>query len=833
MRLRNWLFGAVAVAAAVLLTGRAVTALVVDHAWYAAMGVPGLFWEQRTDTALLQGIAWLAGSLFAFANLHAVRLTILAVAVPSRLANIEGTFMLPPRRLLVITIILATLIGIALALPLSNWTSVALTRHGVPFNEIEGILFRDLGFYVYVLPLEETAYLWALSAILLLVMIVLLLYALTRSLRIEGRRVLASNHVRRHLSVLGALVLLLLAWSYRLDGFDVLQRGSGPDGLFARLDHVVILQVDRVLVVLCGIAAAIVLRAGWLSQLRSAFVTLSLVLVATIGGRHILPMALARSSVIGAPSKRDVPYVATRTLFSRRAYQVDGMRTVSAATPGVRIRLPLAELPAHLSLWEENALRTNADDRRGTNIDVGTAGWTQTAGGQLAALRVRRPAAGQDDWLLASADVTQASLRDSVLNLVGGARTDDHSSSIEPISAPGLRGHRLVVDPAGVLGTPMRSLGMRIAHAWAARDPALLESDSVSGPAPRLVRYRDVRERVARLAPVLVLGTGVQPILYDGALFWAITLYSAADRFPLSQRWTILGEQQSYFKLAATALVDAATGRVRFVAVDRPDPIARTWFKQISALMVSESDLPPGLLDQLPPASDGALAQARTFARYGSRLEGVVPRHFPDSALVGAMPPVHLVTGPSTATVAWSLPLLDVGDRIGGVITAVGGRFRSTYWDSTPVPRARWSDQTERLRAALDTARNSVTEGSRREPRTRLGRVQALSGENGPILVQTLIQNRADDAPLITRVAVLDDNRLAVGKSIVDAVAMLRGLPAAPRRVTGAPPLEGVDRDARIARLYDAMRDALRRGEWTRFGAALDSLGTLLGRPVR
>ena len=84
-----------AATAALLLMGRAVSSLVVDHAWYAAIGAPGLWWERFTDTVLLQGGAWVAGSLFAFANLHGVRRTILAVAVPSRVANIELTAMIP------------------------------------------------------------------------------------------------------------------------------------------------------------------------------------------------------------------------------------------------------------------------------------------------------------------------------------------------------------------------------------------------------------------------------------------------------------------------------------------------------------------------------------------------------------------------------------------------------------------------------------------------------------------------------------------------------------------------------------------------------------------
>jgi hypothetical protein len=82
-------------------------------------------------------------------------------------------------------------------------------------------------------------------------------------------------------------------------------------------------------------------------------------------------------------------------------------------------------------------------------------------------------------------------------------------------------------------------------------------------------------------------------------------------------------------QVCGNGLVDATTGRVQIVPVERPDPIARTWLERIPALVVQPRDLPAGLLDQLPPATDGAIAQTLTFARYGSRLEGVFERSCP------------------------------------------------------------------------------------------------------------------------------------------------------------------------------------------------------------
>ncbi len=834
MRLRRGLVVAVLLAAATLLLGRAVTALVVDHAWYDAMGAPQLFWERTTDMLLLQGIAWIAGTAFAFANLQGVRQTILAVAVPARVANIELTEMVPPQRLHALTLLAAAVIAFCLSLPLTEWTTVAMARHGLPFGEIEGILNRDLGFYVYLLPLEETAYLWALATLVVTLTVVLLLYALTRSLRMEGRRIIASTHVRRHLSVLGAIVLLLLAWSYRLDTFDLLQRGSGPDGLFLRIDHVLTLQVDRILVIVCAIAAPIFLRVSWIGQVRSAFVTLSIVLAVAIGGRQVLPILLTRSTLVGDPARRDQPYMTTRTLVSRRAYDVDAIRLRAADAVGIaappETRMALADLSAHVSLWEPAAARVRQGDGATSMIDAGASGWVSTPEGHLAALQIRRPPSSADSWSVSVTDVTQAVLRDSVLD--GPVDRTDRDAANQPVVAPGLQGHRLVADPAGVLGTPMRGLGMRIAYAWAARDPSLLNADTVSGASPRLVDHRDVRERVQRLAPIFAMSEDVRPILADGNLLWAVNLYSASDHFPLSQRWTLAGEERGYFRFAATALVDAATGRVRFVLVDRLDPIARSWFARIPNLVVHLRELPARVVDQLPPATEGATAQMRTFARYGSRLVGAVARHLPDSIAPTATPP-HLVRDGLRTIPAWSVPLLDGSDHVDGIITAVGGRYRTTVWDSTTAPRARWGALSERLRAALDSVRAGLPEGTRRDPRTRIGRGQMISSVEGPMLVQSLFWNRSDGAPMISLVGVLVGSRLALGSTLGDAVAALRGVTPSARSRPDALPVTGAARDEQIAHFYAVMRDAMRRGEWTRFGAAFDSLGLVVGKTPR
>ena len=840
MGARGGLMFGLAIAAALLLLGRALTALFVDHAWFTAMGLPALFWEQVIDTAILQGGAWVLGSLFAFANLHAVRRTIRAVAVPSRVANLEVTAMISGQRLLAVTVVLALLVGGVLAIPLTNWVDLALLRHGLPFGEIEGVLGRDLGFYLYWLPIEETLYLWSLVSVVSITALVVVLYALTRSLRMEGRRVAASTHVRRHLSVLGAVVLLLLAWSYRLDAFDLLRQGSGPDGLFLKVDHRVTLRMDYVLSFGSAIAALVVFRTGWVGHLRAAFLTLTVILIAALGLRHAAPAVLSRTSLLGEAATRDLDYVASRALYSRRAFDVEGLRVVHGDSSAASLtRVERTALPVRLSLWDRGTLagalpatsapekEARADVRAGpAMIDASPVGWA-VVGDRITAMVVRRPVGNADGWLVSAVDATRPTLRDSQVEF---APISDDYAGDEPLVGPGLRGARLIdaEQARGVRGVSLASLRARIAHAWALRDLSLLDADTTAA-APLLVTHRDVRERVERLAPIFVQGNEVLPLVHAGRLYWTLQLYSASDRYPLSQQWQLASGVYSYFRLAATAVVEASSGRVRLVPAPRLDAPTRTWIARLPSLFAAPGELPPQLVAQLPPASESAVAQIKTFARYGSRLEGTVVRQLPDSALVGGAPPSHWIGNDREHVVAWSVPLLDGGDQIGGVVTVGGGIARQTWWDATSVPRQRWRAVTQRMQAALDSARATMPEGTRRDPRMHPGRVTAMMTTTGPLLVQPLLWNHSEGRATIARLVASDGVRLGVGKTLVDALGRMGDIPIPVPPSVGAAE-EGPSSDM-ARRWFTAMRDALRRGDWAKFGSAFDSLGRVLERP--
>src|SRR6185437_6625840 len=213
--------------------------------------------------------------LFAFANLYAMRQSVVSLVFPRRVGDLEIGEEVPGRYLLTAAIALSVVLGVLLALPQNDWTSFVLARDGRPFGEIDPYFGQDLGFFVYTLPFESELWTWVFMTVAVVGITVILLYALTPSLKWQrGASLYASTYVRRHLTALIGILLLLLAWSYRLDMYALLIDGSGELGAFAYVDHHVGIPGDLLLALVTLGAALIVIWAAIARQLRLAAISI-------------------------------------------------------------------------------------------------------------------------------------------------------------------------------------------------------------------------------------------------------------------------------------------------------------------------------------------------------------------------------------------------------------------------------------------------------------------------------------------------------------------------------------------------------------------------------
>ena len=811
MTRRRLAFGTLAAVALFLLLGRWVAALYTDYLWYHSLGVAEI-WRTRVSTTLaLSAGSFAVAALFAFVNLYAVRHSVVSLVLPRRIGNIEIGEEVPGRYLLLAAAALSVVVGAALTLPGDVWSEALLAQIGRPFGETDPYFGADLGFFVYWLPFETTLHFWAILTFVAVCALIVLLYALTPSLRWERGRLYVSAYVRRHFTMLGGVLLFILAWSYRLAMYRLLAEGGGTGGLFTSIDHRVLVPAMLLLAVVTLCAAVVVLWAGWSGQLRLAFLAVTVVLTLSVIGRSIAPLLARRSIDPADMAAVERQYLATRLSYTRRAYGVDRIRPDSL---GAGFSSP-ADAAVHAALWDGTSLSQSAERLRRVRVVGDGAAW-QERNGLLTALLVEHSSEGaldaRDVWGLSRFDPTTADERGMPVRTGGGSRFGDETLLEEPAVYDDAPEYSVVSDSlARIAGVEMVSTTSRIAHAWALQNFRLLFGELPLNR-PTIVRWRDVRERVRALAPFFVQGSEVVPVVAGDSLYWAVELYSAGDAYPLSQRFTVLDEERGYFQHAATAVLNATSGRVHLVAAAVADPVAASWMEQFPTLFVNVNALPRALQASLPPALDGARAQALAFAAAGFRGDSLEIRRFatPDGAdSAASREPVRVMLPGSGVVALW--PLIDEPGRVRGVIAAESGPQRMTAWIPLTSDGARWGGVVDRLRAS-DTA--SHESGLVRSP------VRVLPVRGRAFYAQSIYQWRPGGSPRLARVAAVVSDSVRIAPTLVSAVGA-----AQPPRATEQTPR---DFRARTDSLYRVMRDALARGDWTAFGRAFDALGASL-----
>ena len=515
---RRLLLGVV-IAAALLVGGRALSALYADYTWYAAMGATPLWSERAGDLVLIYGIGTGIAIFVAFVNLSALGRSIGILMLPRRLANVEFGEAVPRKYLDRVALALSIAIAAALTPVLPSWTSLALARLGVSFRESDPYFQHDLGFYTTWLPFEKAVYSWVMLLIVVVSVVVVVLYSLTPGLRWERVGIRMSARVRRHLSVLATLLLLVTMWSYRLESYELMIRGSGEGAVFSYVDHQWLLPGLLLLWIVTAAVAITVLLSGWAGQLRTSFIAVTVVVVLSVSVQEVVPFLVRRITPADVQVVRERPYATMRADFTRRAYDLNA---------------------ASLEALRKSAVSASRDTTE-----------TSAPGQQL--LR-----------------------QDSLVY-------------------PGARGLVVVADPQLDVAGQRLGEGMpRLAYAWAYQSGNLL-SDSIPRRA-RLIAVRDVRSRIRAVAPVFSQGSMVEPLFRADTLYWKLELYSASSNYPLSQHYVLAGEERSYFKHAATALVNARTGRVMIAADPSPDPMSAAW---MSAFPNSADYRAPGIVREL------------------------------------------------------------------------------------------------------------------------------------------------------------------------------------------------------------------------------------------
>jgi hypothetical protein len=168
-------------------------------------------------------------------------------------------------------------------------------------------------------------------------------------------------------------------------------------------------------------------------------------------------------------------------------------------------------------------------------------------------------------------------------------------------------------------GVEMGGLVRRFAFAWKYDGYRQLFS-SYFRPDSRIMFYRNIRQRVSRLAPFLRYDRDPYPVLTeDGRIVYIIDAYTVADTYPYSEPYA--GDQSefrgvNYIRNSVKVVVDAYHGDVSFYAIDPDDIVLETYSRVFPGLFQPFEEMPEDLVDHIRYPQGLLTVQAEVYSTY-------------------------------------------------------------------------------------------------------------------------------------------------------------------------------------------------------------------------
>ena len=662
-----------------IFSGTTILSTWVDLQWFGSLGYGSVFWKMIT----LQAGVFLAIAAFTFLILFLAFRTLLRAHradLPAAHSILFGgqTFNLsvePVLRIisLVVAVIIALISGASI---MSDWPTLALfwyaphaTAPVVGPNIADPIFAKPLTFYLFTLPAWDLFNDWLLTLALAICAAAAIYFVITSSTRALDKRHtgVIGTSPWRGLSLALSFLLLVVASMVYVSRFELLlAHHTIFDGLNYTDAHITIpglLIVSLALLLGAVIAAVNALRIprGRLiaaSILPAAICYVGLGLIGWYVGNFVVkPNELVREE----------PYITNNIEGTRQAFGLDRFNqqefpaetTIDAADPANN-QLTLQ----NIRLWDWRALqdtlrqvqeiRTYYDfpdidiDRyningttrevmlaaRELNIDklpVSSRNWinerlTYTHGYGVTMNPVNGfTSEGLPLFLLSNMPVQSTSPNLTVTRpeIYFGELTNSdvyvktHQQEFDYPQGQGNNFTSYQGTGGIVIGNFLRRILISIDRGDLGKLPF---SDDVT-PQSRLLMRRNIRDRVAALAPFLTFDQDPYLVVGDnGRLSWIIDAYTTSDTYPYSTHYQLGDNSVNYIRNSVKVVIDAYNGTTTFYVFDPPnsgpDPIISTYRRIFPSLFKDASLMPADLRRHVRYPEDIFTLQSEVYGLY-------------------------------------------------------------------------------------------------------------------------------------------------------------------------------------------------------------------------
>jgi uncharacterized protein len=667
MRPRIILFGLAAIIIVILIVLGLADQLLVDFLWFGTLDYRSVFLTQLGAQITIFAAVWLVAFIaICVSGLAALSLShdherlrivrrseeMTEVNLPELIRALGDRI---PWRLLVIAAS-ALLALFAASGEASSWDIYLKGFYGASFGRTDPAFGKDLGFYIFKLPLLEDWRDLFMLILFLTAAVTGVVYWARGALDFRDSPPRISTAATAHFSVLLAVFFVQRAVNYWLARPELLLHNNGVVHGLRYVDHVLWEPGLWLLVILSLVAAAVSLANLGQRGLRLPVIAAVVVFAPAILLNLIQPV-IEKLYVQPDELRVEKPYIQRNIELTRMAYHLDsvdvrqfnGKGTLTEASleqdaptvDNIRLWDPRPLLATYRQLQEIRLYYDFQDvdiDRywingkytevmlspRELNISLlpdNAQTWVNrhlkfTHGSGLTMSPVNaKDSEGLPVFYIKNIPAeSDVGLKVPQPAIYFGQEPDNYAivKAATPEFDYPLGADNVYSYYKGSGGVPVSGLMRRALFSYFYRDINLLMTTNIIDGSRIMIR-RNISDRVARLAPFLSQDRDPYLVLHDGHLVWILDCYTTSDHFPYSQTNS---EGINYIRNSVKVVIDAYNGNTDFYVADSSDPIIQTWQRIFPAMFKPLSAMPTDLRQHIRYPEDYFLIQADIYRTY-------------------------------------------------------------------------------------------------------------------------------------------------------------------------------------------------------------------------
>jgi uncharacterized protein len=300
----------------------------------------------------------------------------------------------------------------------------------------------------------------------------------------------------------------------------------------------------------------------------------------------------------------------------------------------------------------------------------------------------------------------------------------------------------------------------------------------------RVLMYRNITERVLKVAPFLRLDSDPYLVVTEGKMKWMYDAYTVSDYFPYSQTIPRFG---NYVRNSVKVVIDAYDGSMDFFISDPNDPIIRTWKNVFPGLFKELNEMSEDLRKHIRYPSDLFTIQAFIYATYHMKTPQVfynkedqweIPEidnkmmepYYTIMKLPGNKTEEYILMLPFTPSgksnlSAWMVAQSD-GENYGNLIVYTFPKQKLIYGPNQIVARINQDAEVSRQISLWDQRGSKVIQGT----------MLVIPIEESLIYVRPLyLKADAGKIPELKRVIVGYEDEIAMERTLEEALAKIFG----------------------------------------------------------